>query len=73
MLKTQKIKLKKEAREKYQKYQNLSEEEKGRKHQYGCDRCRNLSVEEKGRKHQYGCEQYKSLLENEFRKNCFRM
>ena len=36
-------------------YQNLSKEEKDRKHQYARERYRNLS-EEEGKKRQYGRE-----------------
>ena len=42
--KTNKEKLSRKARE---KYQNLSEEEKDKKHQYARERYRNLSEEEK--------------------------
>ena len=48
-----KEKLRKKARE---RYQNLSEDEKGKKYQYAPKRYRNLSEEEKEKKHQYGCD-----------------
>ena len=53
-------------------YQNLSEEEKNKKHQYARERYRNLSEEEK-EKCQYGREQKKSLLEDEYKKLFSRM
>ena len=53
-------------------YQNLSEEEKNKKHQYARERYRNLSEEEK-EKSQYGRERKKSLLEDEYKKLFSRM
>ena len=53
-------------------YQNLSEEEKNKKHQYARERYRNLSEEEK-EKCQYGRERKKSLLEDEYKKLFSRM
>ena len=47
------------------RYQNLSEEEKNKKHQYACARYQNLSEEEKEKEYQYGLERYKNLLEDE--------
>ena len=38
------------------RYQNLSEEEKNKKHQYACVRYKNLSEEEKEKEYQYGLE-----------------
>ena len=37
-----------------ERYQNLPEEEKDKRHQYAPDQYRNLSEEEKVKKHQYG-------------------
>ena len=67
--KKNKEKLQKEVRE---RYQNLLEEEKKKKHQCACEQYRSLSEEEK-EKCQYGCERYKNLLEDEYRKFFSRM
>ena len=51
-----------------ERYQNLSEERKIKKHQYACEQYRNISEKEKENKRQYGCKQYTNLLEDEYRK-----
>ena len=54
---------------------NLSEENKKRKLQYGCEQYRNFSTEtepseeEKNIKCQYACEQYRNFSEEEKRQN----
>ena len=46
-----------------ERYQNLPEEEKDKRHQYA--RYRNLSEEEKVKKHQYGRGWHKNNVEDE--------
>ena len=69
MIKKTKERLSKKARE---RYQNISEEEKSKKHQYARERYRNLSEEEKEKKRQYGRKRYKNLLKDEYRKKFSR-
>ena len=57
-------KLQKEAHE---RYQNLSQEEKGKKHQYHRDRTKNLSEKEKQRKVEYMRNYYLTHKKSNFR------
>ena len=65
-----KVKLRKEARE---RYWNLSEEKIDKKRKHARERYRSLSGEEQDKKRQYGRERYKNLLEDKYRENLSRM
>ena len=49
----------------YERYEDLTKEEKNKKCKYTHEQYRNLSKEEKNKNCQYGCKRYKTLYEDE--------